>query len=240
MTPLARVIATLAVIVTAIGIGSSAQAGVDGRPSPRNPDVVFTGINFRPPIQGDKGTDRWTSRPYTPPPNFSVCPVRPEIGNYGCRTDQPDDDEAELTEGDVLRAVREIGLPRLEVSIQPGERTLVNARTIFSTEPVPFARSVTLVGFDVDLEATPSSFTWHHGDGTSARTTEAGRPYPAFDVTHRYRAPADVVKPRVDVSYRVRYRVDGGAWSTIGQTITAAGPAGELEVREAAPVLTAP
>jgi hypothetical protein len=61
-----------------------------------------------------------------------------------------------------------------------------------------------------------------------------------MDVTHRYRQPADDVHPRVDVTYRVRYRVDGGAWQTIGQTLQASGPAAELDVREAAPVLTTP
>ena len=42
------------------------------------------------------------------------------------------------------------------------------------------------------------------------------------------------------MTYRVRYRVDGGAWNTIGQTLLASGPAAELEVKEAAPVLTKP
>lgn len=171
------------------------------------------------------------------------CPVDEEVGTYGCRTypdAEPDDDEAELTEGDILRAVREIGLPRLTVSIEPGDSTLVNADTNFFTDPRAFAHSVTLLGFDVDLAATPISYTWVHGDGTSARTQEPGRPYPSLDVTHRYREPAPLVRPRVDVTYRVRYRVDGGAWTNLGQTLTAPGPAANLRIDEAAPVLTAP
>lgn len=151
-----------------------------------------------------------------------------------------DPDDAELSEGDVLRAVREIGLPSLEVQIQPGEETLVNVETIFYTQPRPFERSVTLLGFDVDLVATPVRYTWIHDDGTASTTSRPGRPYPAMDVTHRYREPADDVHPRVDVTYRVRYRVDGGAWQTIGQTLQASGPPAELDVREAAPVLTKP
>ncbi|MET0928773.1 MAG: hypothetical protein ABWX74_04615, partial [Aeromicrobium sp.] len=76
----------------------------------------------------------------------------PVVGNYGCRTDDPADPEAEpeLTPGDVLRAVREIGLPSLEVKIEPGGETLVNIETIFHAEPQPFERTVTLLGFDVD------------------------------------------------------------------------------------------
>lgn len=171
-----------------------------------------------------------------------LCRVDPETPNYGCRNVPPEEapDAAELTEGDIVRAVREIGLPSLTVQIQPGEETLVNVETIFYTRPRPFERSVTLLGFDVDLVATPVRYTWVHDDGTVSTTSRPGRPYPAMDVTHRYREPADDVHPRVDVTYRVRYRVDGGAWQTIGQTLQASGPAAELDVREAAPVLTKP
>ncbi len=176
-----------------------------------------------------------------------ACKVDPEVGTYGCRVyepaDEPDteeEDERELTEGDVLRAVREIGMPALRIRIEPGATTLVNVETNFYAEPAPFTRSIELLGFDVDIEATPASFAWTHGDGTTATTGSPGRPYPHLDVTHRYRAPAAVVRPRVDVTYEVRYRVDGGAWAPLSQTLTAAGPAGTLAVNEAAPVLTAP
>jgi hypothetical protein len=59
-------------------------------------------------------------------------------------------------------------------------------------------------------------------------------------VTYRYRQPAEAVSPRVDVTYRVRYRVDGGSWNTIDQTLLASGPTAQLEVKEAVPVLTHP
>ncbi|MFI5428284.1 hypothetical protein [Aeromicrobium sp. UC242_57] len=87
-----------------------------------------------------------------------------------------------------MRATREIGLPSLTVKIQPGETTLVNVPTIFHAEPRPFERSVTLLGFDVDLVATPITFHWVHGDGTSQDTSTPGKPYPALDVTHSYPA----------------------------------------------------
>ncbi len=169
------------------------------------------------------------------------CRVDTEIPRYGCREATPqDDDDPELTEDAILRAVREIGLPSLQVQIQPGTATLVNVPTIFYTEPERFSRSVTLLGFDVDLVATPVRYRWWHGDGTASTTTKPGRPYPSTDVTHRYRQPAESVSPRVDVTYRVRYRVDGGSWSTIDQTLLASGPTTTLEVKEAAPVLTHP
>ncbi len=148
--------------------------------------------------------------------------------------------KAKLTEATILRAVREIGLPSLKVRIQPGASTLVNIPTIFYTKPQEFRRNVTLLGFDIDLVADPVQYTWSHGDGTISTTRRPGKPYPAMDVTYRYREPADTVSPRVDVTYRVRYRVDGGAWATIGQTLLASGPTTALEVKEAAPVLTTP
>lgn len=181
------------------------------------------------------------SQPFTP---IIACREDAELGIYGCRSpDDPAAPEAEqpqLTPGDVLRATREIGLPSLQVQIQPGERTLVNVPTIFYAQPRPFARSVTLLGFAVDVAAEPVSYLWVHGDGTTATTTTPGTPYPGKDVTHRYRAPADDVQARVDVTYQVRFRVDGGPWQTIGQTLVASGLVAELDVKEAAPVMTTP
>ncbi|MEO6606158.1 MAG: hypothetical protein ABIN55_11135, partial [Aeromicrobium sp.] len=170
------------------------------------------------------------------------CRTDEEAQTYGCRTYLPADDEdgEELSEGDILNAVREIGLPSLEVQIQPGTSTLVNVATIFYTEPQAFNRSVDLLGFDIDLIATPVRYRWTHGDGTTETTAKPGKPYPSTEVTHRYRQPAEAVNPRVDVTYRVRYRVDGGGWNTIDQTLLASGPTTALEVKEAAPVLTHP
>ncbi len=145
----------------------------------------------------------------------------------------------QLTEGDIRRAVSEIPMPSLQIQVQPGERTLVNVPTIFHTDPRTLRESVTLLGFDIEVEATPTRYTWHPGDGTSKTTTKPGRPYPAKDVTHTYRRVADEVRPRVDTTYSVRYRVDGGVWAPLGQTLTATGESTSLEVEEAAPVLVA-
>ena len=173
-----------------------------------------------------------------------TCRVDPVNAIYGCPTPDEQDPEPgdgpELTPGDVLRAAREIGLPSLQVRLQPGDETLVNVPTIFYAEPQPFERSVELLGFDVDLVAEPVSYDWIHGDGTAATTTEPGRPYPAMDVTHRYADPAEDLQARVDVTYRVRFRVDDGPWTAIDQTLVASGPAAALDVKEAAPVLTTP
>ena len=230
-------------LVAGILAASPAYAGVDVTPDPTLPGLQLEALKER---EGSK-------RPApTSPADDPTKPARQlqcfegSDGGMSCGDSfetlpgRPDDDEAELTEGDILRAVREIGLPSLKVRIQPGEETLVNIETIFYTQPQPFERSITLLGFDIDLVASPVRYTWVHDDGTVSTTSRPGKPYPAMDVTHRYREPAEDVRPRVDVTYRVRYRVDGGAWQTIGQTLQALGPAAELDVREAAPVLTRP
>ena len=129
-------------------------------------------------------------------------------------------------------------MPALELKVQPEGRTLVNVETIFYTEPTTLRRTVALLGHQVRLEATPVSYAWVHGDGTTERTSRPGEPYPAKDVTHRYQQPGEDLAARVDTTYRVRYTVDGGGWATLGETLTARGPATSVDVDEAAPVLT--
>lgn len=217
------------------------MADIDVTPDPRDPIIVIGGEipapsapNTPVPVQNPTPNDEIQ-------PPIVGCRVDEITGIYGCPTTTPPDPgepRPEPTEGDILRATRTIGLPSLQIKIQPGDETLVNIPTVLYAEPRQFARSVTLLGYEVDLTAAPVSYLWMHGDGTQQETHDPGRPYPAMDVTHRYVRPADDVRPRVDVTYRVRYRIDGGAWQTIGQTLTASGPDAELDVAEAAPVLT--
>lgn len=223
-----------------------AAAGVDVDPHDLRPELYLDAERQTPGGTGggDVSTPTGTRNPGSPPAYEPIVACREDaaLGIYGCRTDEepPDADQPELTPGDVLRAVKEIGLPSLAVKIQPGDQTLVNVPTVFYAEPQPFERSVTLLDFDVDLVAEPIAYAWIHGDGSTVTTDHPGKPYPAMDITHRYTAPADDVQASVDVTYRVRFRVDGGAWETIPETLVASGPAVGLDVKDAAPVLTTP
>lgn len=238
-----------ALTITAAFVGP-AHGNIDVAPDPGRPRVILDGseINRPRPIHRHLPVPVGSAPAPSPPiDNRNTFCELDDAGIQQCYflgappdPEQEPEEERELTPGDVLRATREIGLPSLKVQIQPGEKTLVNVETIFYAQPQTFARSVSLLGFDVDVEAEPVSYEWIHGDGTTAVTDTPGKPYPAKDVTHRYRAPADDVQPRVDVTYRVKYRVDGGPWQTIGQTLLASGPAAELDVKEAAPVMTTP
>jgi hypothetical protein len=130
-----------------------------------------------------------------------------------------------------------VGLPTLEARTQPEGRTLVNFATIFYTEAEPFTTQLTLLGQRVDVEATPSQFTWHHGDGTSSTTSSPGAPYPSKEITHHYLDADVTVQPSVDVTYAARFRVNGGGWQDIPETVTVSGPPGSLQILEATAVL---
>ncbi|MFY0408290.1 hypothetical protein [Solicola sp. PLA-1-18] len=152
--------------------------------------------------------------------------------------DLPPEVRPQVTPGIVLTEVRRIGLPTLDIQIQPAGQTLVNFDTIFYAQEPTFERNVDLLGYDVDIVAEATTYTWHAGDGTTTRTSDPGGPYPNKDVTHRYTRTTEAVSPRVDVTYQVQFRVDGGEWETIDQPLTATGQSATLAVREAAPVLT--
>ena len=143
-----------------------------------------------------------------------------------------------MTAALVLTALRRLGLPSLEARTQPEDKTLVNFATIFYANPQPFTRTITLLGQSVDVEATPSSFTWHYGDGTSTTTATPGAPYPAKDVTHNYVDAHTTVQTSVDVTYSARFRVGNGGWQDIPETVTIAGPATALRISEATAVLS--
>ena len=144
----------------------------------------------------------------------------------------------QMTPALVLNAIRRIGLPELTAQTQPTDKTLVNFATIFYAEPQPFTRSTTLLGQSVDIVATPSQYTWHHGDGTTNTTATPGAPYPSKDITYRYVDAHTTVTPRVDVTYTARFRVNGGPWQYIDETVTTTGPTSDLRISEATAVLS--
>jgi len=141
-----------------------------------------------------------------------------------------------FTPGLARQAVATIPLPGLTLHVQPDGETLVNVPTIFWVDPLPFRTSIDLLGHEIEVEATPESFTWIHGDGTMQTTDDPGKPYPHEDITHRYWQPADL-EARVDTTYSVRFSIDGDGWTDLGEALIATGPATAIDVHEAAPVL---
>ena len=148
-----------------------------------------------------------------------------------------------ISQAIVLRALRRVELPASTLVIQPpGGRTLVNFDTLFRTEAEPFLRTVRLLGHRVDLDITPASFTWTHGDGTRQVTSDPGRAFQqgvamSEYVSHRYEDAHVTMKPKVDTTYSARFRVDGGAWRDVDGTATIPGNSVSLRVVEARPTL---
>ncbi|MDN5893051.1 MAG: hypothetical protein L0H93_03410 [Nocardioides sp.] len=149
----------------------------------------------------------------------------------------------QITNVMVLRALRRVEVPAAQLIVQPpGGKTLVNFETILHTEADQFTRTVTLLGQRVDLEITPSSFTWRHGDSTSQTTADPGvafdRGRPMSDyVTHSYDDAHVTVRPSVDTTYSARFRVDGAEWRQVVGTVTIDGQPVDLHVVEGRPAL---
>ncbi len=55
---------------------------------------------------------------------------------------------------------------------------------------------------------------------------------------HEFTDAHTTVRPSVDVTYTARFRVNGGAWQDIAETVTIAGPGGSLRIAEATAVLS--
>ena len=143
-----------------------------------------------------------------------------------------------ITPGMILSAVKRLGLPALEVRVQPEGKTLVNFATIFYTRPMPFDHTITLLGQSVEVQAEPAQYGWVFGDGATLSSIGPGRPYPAKDITHLYAKAHIIVHPRVDVTYSIRYQIGGGGWRALSETVTVPGPSASLRIAEATPVLS--
>ncbi|GAB2855920.1 hypothetical protein [Nocardioides pacificus] len=149
-----------------------------------------------------------------------------------------------ITPGMVARAFRRVPLPDSTLTVQPpGGETLVNFDTLFSTQAGSFTHTLNMLGQRVELDITPASFTWEHGDGTQQTSTTPGvafsenLPMDAY-ISHEY-AEADVtVHPSVDTTWSARFRVNNGPWQPVDGTVTMDGDPAALTVLEASPRLT--
>jgi hypothetical protein len=145
-----------------------------------------------------------------------------------------------LTMQMILDEFHKTAFARPTPSIQPvGLKTLVNLPTYFELKwpAAGFAPNevdtTTLVGRRVEIKPTFQNATYIFGDGQSAGPTSSlGGPHPTGDVIHTYRKAA-VAPVQVNVTYGGQFRVDGGAWVTIPDTVTIEGTPVNLTVAEA-------
>ncbi|KGN36339.1 hypothetical protein N803_05915 [Knoellia subterranea KCTC 19937] len=145
-----------------------------------------------------------------------------------------------LTMQMILNEFHDTVFAKPTASIQPvGLKTLVNLPTYYELkwpeagfEPGE-ADTTTLVGRRVEIEPVFVSATYIYGDGEASGPVESlGGPYPTGDVIHTYRQRM-IAPVQINVTYSGRFRVDGGAWIDIPDTVTIEGTASNLEVAEA-------
>ena len=140
--------------------------------------------------------------------------------------------------GQILAAFRNTPWAKPTVHIQPeGNATLVTLPTYFAVtwtqagfQPGE-ADTVTLLGQQVQIRPTLESYSYVFGDGTTlGPTTSPGGPYPSGDITHAY-PKAGTYDTRINITFGGEFTLDGGAWITIPDTVTVAGPVQPLTVR---------
>jgi hypothetical protein len=147
----------------------------------------------------------------------------------------------------IVEAFHNTAWARASTSTQPvGNTTLVNLKTFFRAtwsdegfQPgeIDAIDPGTMFGFDVEIRPTLVGYTYHFGDGaTEGPTTSPGGVYPDGDIVHTYGRPGKYTT-RVDVTFGAEFRINGGAWVRIPDTVTVAQPGTVLTVREAKGVL---
>lgn len=150
--------------------------------------------------------------------------------------------------GEALSAFKRVELPASTIEIQPpGGETLVNFKTILSTQAERHQIPVTLekVKINLVLEVWPSHFVWHHGDGTQQESAVAGVKWTegadvdsAGFITHVYTKTLDAAQVSVDTTWSAQFKVVGDKdWRPVDGTVTKVGAPATLGVLEAKPQL---
>ena len=103
----------------------------------------------------------------------------------------------------------------------PGPKVVISKAFIVYTNPSVHYQTTTILGTTIDVEFTPTSYTWNWGDGTTTTTTDPGAPYPHQTVTHHYQHTATAVTTTLTTTWTTRYRPQGDSqWRPIEGTIT--------------------
>lgn len=121
------------------------------------------------------------------------------------------------------------------ITIQPGEGwTFVNVPTIVYSSPDSQVLTTELLGTQVEIEVTPSSFSWDFDDDTaSLETVDPGQPYPHHTVDHTY-VRTGVSEISLTTTWTGQFRPNAsGPWLPITGTATTTTTAPALEIREA-------
>ena len=153
-------------------------------------------------------------------------------------TDDPADDLADA----VARELKTLKIPPKHATIAPvTDWFTVQVPMTYYTDDTPALMTTTVLGTQVELELTPSSFTWDPGDGSAPLlTTKPGAPYPDTTTTHTY-TKVGTYRVTLTTTWTGRFRVAGsgaGAWRPIAGTGSTTHTTAPFETREIRSVLS--
>lgn len=140
---------------------------------------------------------------------------------------------------EIYRYFQTLPLPQLATQHQPPGNGLVGLPVIFYTDSATTQTfDLTIRGFQVQIVAGATAFTWHTGDGTELTSTTPGAPYPDHTISHDYRS--GTYTAYVTVTWGATFSVNGSASVAVPGTTTTDGPPVTFTVLQARPVLTNP
>ncbi len=128
------------------------------------------------------------------------------------------------------------------ITVHPDvEYYYVNLPVRFYSENTPQVLSTEILGTRVLVEATPSSYVWHYGNGeSSGPLLPAARPRFSGRVEYTYKK-STYYDIGLTTSWTGRYSTDGGVtWQTIPGTATTTETYEQLPVAESIPLLVKP
>lgn len=129
-----------------------------------------------------------------------------------------------------LEEFQRLPLPAGDANIEPPNGyTLINIETNVYADAEPTTLSTTLLGFPVQVRATPSRYSWDFGDGNRfGPHADEGAPYPALRITNTYRE-AGTYDITLTTHYTGEYSVAGGPWLPIPGEAQVASPPAQVQ-----------
>ncbi|GAA4623020.1 hypothetical protein GCM10023113_06310 [Cellulomonas oligotrophica] len=124
---------------------------------------------------------------------------------------------------------RRLPIPAPVLTLQPDRGwVLVNKETVVMTDPTPATLTTNLLGYDIQVEATPTTYTYDFGDATAPLvTTSPGHAWPDHDTAHVYGSPG-TTSITLTTTWSGRYLIEGTTeWRDVdgtAQTTTTSDP----------------
>ncbi len=134
----------------------------------------------------------------------------------------------------ILKAFHLTPWAQPQITTQPqGDITLVGLDTYYKVNWTPTGYQpdevepldpATMLGYHVDIRVKLDHFTYLFGDGTTfGPTPYEGGIYPTGTITHQY-LHSGAYPARVETTFGADFRINGGAWAPVPDTVTVPGP----------------